>query len=160
MPDGSIDLLLVNGQVLCLDEAGTQHRPGFVAVSGSRIAALGPLATLDVQTQRAAKQLLDCQGCIVMPGLINCHTHLPMVYFRGIADDLPLDEWLRSYIWPAEAKYLTPQFCYEATRLAAAECIKGGVTCVNDMYLFAGSVAQALADPDPPSSKSRRPAPV
>jgi 5-methylthioadenosine/S-adenosylhomocysteine deaminase len=90
--------------------------------------------------------VIDCAGCIVMPGLINCHTHLPMVAFRGLADDLPLMEWLTKHIWPAEARQLSPQFCHDATLLAAAECIRGGVTCVNDMYLFERDVARALAD--------------
>jgi 5-methylthioadenosine/S-adenosylhomocysteine deaminase len=68
-----------------------------------------------------------------------------MVAFRGLADDLPLLEWLQRHIWPAETRLLSPQFCYDAALLAAAECIRGGVTCVNDMYLFAADVARALA---------------
>jgi 5-methylthioadenosine/S-adenosylhomocysteine deaminase len=138
------DLLLKHAQVLCMDAALTHYPDAFVAVKGADIAALGPLSVLPAGASAAAE--IDCAGCVVMPGLINAHTHLPMVYFRGMADDLPLTTWLEQHIWPAEAKYLNPDFVYEATLLAAAECLKGGVTCVNDMYLFAFDVARACAD--------------
>jgi 5-methylthioadenosine/S-adenosylhomocysteine deaminase len=94
----------------------------------------------------AAAQRIDCADCAVLPGLVNAHTHLPMSYFRGMADDLPLMTWLQQHIWPAEKQHLSPSFVYEATVFAAAECIKCGVTCVNDMYLFAADVARACAD--------------
>ncbi|MCC7478092.1 amidohydrolase [bacterium] len=134
-------ILLAGGHVLSMDSAGSQYPGGFVAIEGERISALGPAAEAP---PAQGWELIDCSGCIVMPGLINCHTHLPMVYFRGLADDLPLHEWLTGHIFPAEGAHLSPQFCHEATLLAAAECILGGTTCVNDMYLFADSVASAL----------------
>jgi 5-methylthioadenosine/S-adenosylhomocysteine deaminase len=138
------DLLLTNAHVLTMDTAFTQHPRGFVATQGADLAALGPMGACPPPQQ--AKQIIDCAGCVVMPGLINCHTHLPMAYFRGLADDLPLQTWLKKHIWPAEAKYLNSDFVYEVTQYAAAESIKGGVTCVNDMYPFAADVARACAD--------------
>jgi 5-methylthioadenosine/S-adenosylhomocysteine deaminase len=133
--------LLAGGLVLCMDAAGSQYPGGFVALEGERITGLGPAGAAP---DARGWELIDCRNCLVMPGLINCHTHLPMVYFRGIADDLPLHDWLTGHIFPAEGKHLSPQFCRDATLLAAAECIRGGTTCVNDMYLFAASVAEGL----------------
>lgn len=138
------DLLLTNAHVLTMDSAGTQHSPGFVAVMGSKIAATGPMDK--APPAKSAAEVMDCSGCVVLPGLINCHTHLPMVYFRGMADDLALMDWLNNHIWPAEQRFLTPDFVYQATQLAVAECIKSGVTCVNDMYIFAADVARACSD--------------
>lgn len=137
----SSKLLLAGGHVVCMDELGRQYPGGFVAVEGSRITALGPAAEAP---HAAGWELIDCAGCIVMPGLINCHTHLPMVYFRGLADDLPLHEWLTQHIFPAEGRHLSADFVHQATLLAAAECILSGTTCVNDMYLFELEVAHAL----------------
>jgi len=138
------NLLLTNARVLTFDDRFTQYSPGYVAVAGSSISGAGPM---DSAPQPGADtEVIDCGGCVVMPGLINCHTHLPMVYFRGMADDLPLMEWLEKHIWPVERKCLNPEFVYEATTFACAELIKGGVTCVNDMYLFASDVARAVSD--------------
>jgi 5-methylthioadenosine/S-adenosylhomocysteine deaminase len=138
------DLLLTNAHVLTMDADSTHYLPGFVAVKGAHITAVGPMDACPEAT--GAAQVIDCTDCAILPGLINSHTHLPMVYFRGLADDLPLQTWLSEHIWPAEGKHLSPEFCYHATRLAVAECLKSGVTCVNDMYLFASDVARACAD--------------
>ena len=138
-----IDLLLTNAHVLTMDDGAVQFPQGFVAVKGVLIAAVGPMDACPPVS--SAAQVIDCAGCAVLPGLINAHTHLPMVYFRSLADDLPLHTWLTEHIWPAEGKHLSPEFCYQATRLAVAECLKCGVTCVNDMYLFAADVARACA---------------
>lgn len=139
-----LDLLLTNAHVLMLDGESTQHLNGFVAVSGTKISALGPMA--DAPEARNGTQVIDCSGCVVMPGLINTHTHQPMVYFRGMADDIGLQDWLQKHIWPAEGKFLNPDFVYQASLLAAAESIKGGVTTINDMYPFALQVGKACAD--------------
>ncbi len=80
----------------------------------------------------------------IFPGLINSHTHLAMSAFRGFGDDLPLMTWLNNHIWPAEKKYVSPEFVYNYTLLSVAECIRSGVTCVNDMYFYANDVANAL----------------
>jgi 5-methylthioadenosine/S-adenosylhomocysteine deaminase len=140
------DLLLIGGHVVCMDEAGTQFTDGYLTTRGGRITSVRPLSSYREPAGLADYTVIDCSGCVIMPGLINCHTHLPMVYFRGLADDLELHTWLTQHIFPAEAKHLSPQFVYEATLLAAAECIRGGVTCVNDMYLFAAEVARALTE--------------
>jgi 5-methylthioadenosine/S-adenosylhomocysteine deaminase len=144
MEGAKCDLLFTNAHVLTMDEMGTQHRPGYVAVEGNTIMSLGPMSECPPSGQ--AGEVIDCAGCYVLPGLINCHTHLPMVYFRGMADDIALEPWLKEHIWPAERQFLNPEFVYEATLLAAAESLKCGVTCVNDMYIFADSVAQACRD--------------
>ena len=144
MDAGPYDLLLRNAHVLTMDPLRMQHASGFVAVRGSDIAAAGPMDACPPLP--SARQTIDCTGCVVLPGLINAHTHLAMAYFRGMADDLPLEVWLEQHIWPAEAQHLSPQFVYESTLLGAAECLKGGVTCVNDMYLFAADAARACAD--------------
>jgi len=144
MEGASYDILLLNAHVLTMDAAGTQYPQGFVAVTGREIASLGPMEKCP--PPESVRETIDCAGCVIMPGLVNCHTHLAMNYFRGMADDLPLVEWLEKHIWPAEAKYLTPDFVYDATLFAAAECLKCGVTCVNDMYIFAADVARACAD--------------
>lgn len=88
--------------------------------------------------------LIERKNCAIFPGLINTHTHLPMVLFRGIADDLPLMEWLNNHIWPAESKWLSDEFVYDATLLAAAEMIQSGTTCSNDMYFFSDKISEAL----------------
>ena len=89
--------------------------------------------------------MLDGEGKLAFPGFANCHTHLPMVLFRGLADDVPLDAWLREYVWPIEAK-LTPDDVYWCTLLALAESIRGGTTCVNDMYFHTDEVGRAVEE--------------
>lgn len=117
---------------------------GAVAVKGDAIVAVGEAAELG-QRYRAA-QVVDCAGHVIMPGLINCHTHLPMTLLRGLADDLRLDVWLYGYMLPAEQKFVSPEFVRLGAQLAAAEAIRSGVTCVNDMYYFEDSIAQTLAE--------------
>jgi 5-methylthioadenosine/S-adenosylhomocysteine deaminase len=127
-----------------MDGGLRQYASGHVATDGARIESIGPMS--DCPAAAGFKEVLDCAGCAVLPGLINAHTHLPMSYFRGLADDLPLMTWLTDHIWPAEGEHLSPEFCYHASRLACLESIKSGVSCVNDMYLFEKSVASAVAD--------------
>ncbi len=137
-------LLLTNAYVLSMDGALRQYASGYVATEGALITSVGPMS--ECPPASGFTEVLDCRDCAVLPGLINAHTHLPMTYFRGLADDLPLMSWLNDHIWPAEGEHLSPDFCYHATRLACLESIKSGVSCVNDMYLFAASVASAVAD--------------
>jgi 5-methylthioadenosine/S-adenosylhomocysteine deaminase len=101
--------------------------PGYVAVRDTRILAVGPVS--EIASKRfTAKQTIDAHGKVVLPGLINTHTHIPMVLFRGLADDLQLQEWLTKYIFPAEARNVTREFVRTGTRLGLAEMIRGGTT--------------------------------
>src|SRR4030042_4163785 len=85
---------------------------------------------------REAKEVIDASGCIVMPGLVNTHTHLPMVCFRGMADDLPLMQWLTNYIFPAESRFVNKKMVYEGAILAMVEMILSGTTTFCDAYFF------------------------
>jgi 5-methylthioadenosine/S-adenosylhomocysteine deaminase len=134
------DLLLTNAVVLTMDSQFTIHRPGAVAVTADSIAAVGPGA-LAYQ----AGETIDCGGRVVMPGLVNAHTHAPMTLLRGLADDLRLDVWLMGYMMPVERAFVSPGFVGLGTRLACAEMIRSGVTCFADMYYFEDAVADATA---------------
>ena len=92
-----------------------------------------------------ADEVIDASGKILIPGLVNTHTHLSMTLMRGLADDMPLDTWLNNYIWPVEAE-LNPEYCYAGALVACAEMIKSGTTCFNDMYFFMDHVAKAADD--------------
>jgi 5-methylthioadenosine/S-adenosylhomocysteine deaminase len=134
------DLLLTNALVLTMDEQFTIHRSSAVAIAGESIAAVGP----EAETCQAA-QTIDCQGRLVMPGLVNAHTHVPMSLLRGLADDLRLDVWLMGYMMPVEREFVNPDFVRLGTRLGCAEMIRSGVTCFADMYYFEEAIAEATA---------------
>ncbi len=134
------DLLLTNALVLSMDEHFTPYTPGAVAISGDAIVAIG-----DIAADYTAKQTVDCGGSVVMPGLVNAHTHAPMTLLRGLADDLRLDVWLMGYMMPVEREFVSPDFVTLGTGLACAEMIRSGITCFADMYYFEESVAQAAA---------------
>ena len=93
-----------------------------------------------------AAETIDCGGRVVMPGLVNAHTHVPMTLLRGLADDLRLDVWLMGYMMPVEREFVSPDFVRLGTRLGCAEMIRSGVTCFADMYYFEEAVAEATAD--------------
>jgi 5-methylthioadenosine/S-adenosylhomocysteine deaminase len=135
------DLLLTNAHVLTLDEAFTAFPSGAVAVEKGRILDVG-----DIAGKYTARESIDCRGRVVMPGLVNAHTHAPMSLLRGLADDLRLDVWLLGYMMPVEREFVRPDFVALGTRLACAEMIRSGTTCFADMYYFEDAVAQAAAD--------------
>ncbi|MFP4193304.1 MAG: amidohydrolase [Desulfosalsimonas sp.] len=135
----SQDLLIVNGTVVTMDEAGSVIENGAVAVSGDAIESVGPSEKVNPKN---AARIIDAKGGIIMPGLINTHTHASMTCFRGLADDMELMTWLNDYIFPAEAK-LTSDRVYTGALLACAEMMLSGTTCFSDMYLFEDSVAEA-----------------
>jgi 5-methylthioadenosine/S-adenosylhomocysteine deaminase len=139
----SVDILLVNAHVLTMDEELRQFSPGAVAVSGDNIAAVGPEYT--IQQEYRPVVTVDCGGKVLMPGLINAHTHVPMTLLRGLADDLRLDVWLMGYMMPVEREYVSPEFVRLGTSIACAELIRSGVTTFNDMYYFEEDVAKAAA---------------
>ena len=137
----SADLLISNGIVLTMDAADTRIEDGAVAVAGDRILAIGPASDF---TDWSVVRRIDAGGGIIMPGLINAHTHAAMTCFRGLADDLPLMTWLDDHIFPAEAQ-LDEETVYRGTLLACAEMIRSGTTCFCDMYLFEDAVARAAS---------------
>jgi 5-methylthioadenosine/S-adenosylhomocysteine deaminase len=139
-----VDTLFTNALVLTMDEKLNQHFPGAVAVKDDSIVAVG-LET-DLKKEYTAKETIDCGSNILMPGLINAHTHVPMTLLRGLADDLRLDVWLMGYMLPVEREFVSPEFVRLGTLLACAEQIRGGVTTFNDMYYYEDDVAQASAD--------------
>jgi 5-methylthioadenosine/S-adenosylhomocysteine deaminase len=134
------DLLITGGTVLTMDSARLILEDGSVAVKGDVIVAVGPRA--EIEAKYAASTQIDAHGKLVLPGFINGHTHVPMTLFRGLKDDVVLDDWLRKYIFPAEAKNVTEDFVRWGARLAAAEMIRGGITTFADMYYFEDAVAE------------------
>lgn len=137
------DLILVNGTVVTMNAAGKVFAPGVLALKGDSIMAVGP-ASLAGEVE--ATEVVDCAGQIVMPGLINAHTHAPMSLLRGLADDLRLDVWLHGYMLPVERAFVDETFCHWGTLLSCAEMIRAGVTCFADMYYHENAVAEAVAD--------------
>jgi 5-methylthioadenosine/S-adenosylhomocysteine deaminase len=136
------DTLIHNGTVLTADRSFTVITQGAVAVQQGCIEKVWALPA-DAPLP-AAREAVDAQGSIIMPGLINAHTHLPMALFRGLADDLPLQQWLNDHIFPAEAQHITPASVRLGTRLACAEMLLGGTTTCCDGYFLADSVAAEL----------------
>jgi 5-methylthioadenosine/S-adenosylhomocysteine deaminase len=134
------DLLLTNALVVTMDEHFSIHDTGAIAVSGGAILAVG-----DVAAGLDAAETIDCRGRVVMPGLVNAHTHAPMTLLRSLADDLRLDVWLMGYMMPVEREFVRPDFVRLGTALACAEMIRSGTTCFADMYYFEEEVAQAAA---------------
>jgi len=136
-------LLIVGGTVVTMDKDRRLIEDGAVAVKDGKIALVGTRA--DVTKNLRARQTIDATGKVVIPGLINTHTHVPMSLYRGIADDLDLQEWLTKYIFPAEAKNVNEEFVRAGTRLGLAEFIRGGTTTFCDMYYFEDAIADETA---------------
>ena len=140
-PSADSRLLLVSGgTVLTMDEEGTLIESGAVAIDGRRIAAVGSAAVLASRYPEA--RLIDAHGKIILPGLINAHSHVPMTLLRGVADDLPLTQWLNDVIFPAEAQFVDEEFVRWGTRLACLEMIRGGITTFVDMYYYEDAIAE------------------
>ena len=137
------DIIIRGGTVVTMDGASRVIENGAVAIKGERIAAVGPAS--EIAARYVAARVINAAGKVVMPGLINTHTHVPMVLFRGIADDLVLMEWLQKYIFPAEAKNVDEQFVRWGTRLGCLEMILGGTTTYVDMYYFEDAIADETA---------------
>jgi len=143
MPE-TIDILLTNALILTMDTDLTQYASGAVAVQGDSIVAVG--AEDEIKNNYSAQETIDCNGKVLMPGLINAHTHVPMTLLRGLADDLRLDVWLMGYMMPVEREFVSPEFVRLGTLLACAEQIRSGITTFNDMYYFEEDVAKAAAE--------------
>jgi 5-methylthioadenosine/S-adenosylhomocysteine deaminase len=138
-----VDLLVDGGTVVTMDSSRGILESGSIAVRGERILDIGPSG--DIRKRYDAKRVISAKGRIVLPGLINTHTHAPMSLFRGIADDLKLDEWLQKHIFPLEAKNVTKEFVRWGTALACLEMICSGTTTFADMYYFEDQVAEVTA---------------
>lgn len=134
------DLIISGGTVVTMDGGRTILEDGSVVVNGDEIAALGPGA--EIESRYQASRSIDARGKLVLPGFINGHTHVPMTLFRGLRDDVTLDDWLHNYIFPAEARNVNEAFVRWGTRLALAEQIRSGVTTFADMYYFEDAVAE------------------
>src|SRR5438105_2353532 len=135
----TVEIIVRGGTVVTMDGSHRVIEQGAVAVKKGRIVEVGKTAEID--RKYAAREVVNAAGKVVIPGLINGHTHVPMTLFRGIADDLDLQEWLTKYIFPAEAKNVNEQFVRAGTRLGLAEMIRGGTTTYCDMYYFEDAIA-------------------
>ncbi|CAN5844629.1 amidohydrolase [soil metagenome] len=139
-----VDLIVYNAIVVTMDGGARVLPKGAVAIRGNQIVAVE--AAEHIAAAYSAKDTIDAHGQIVMPGLINTHGHAPMVLYRGLADDLALMEWLEKYIFPAEAKTVSPAFVRAGTRLAVLEMIQSGTTAYTDMYYFEEETARVTRD--------------
>lgn len=138
-----VDLLVLGGTLVSMDKERRVIQDAGVAVLGGRIVEVG--SRRDISRAYAAQQTVNADGRIIIPGLINGHTHIPMTLFRGLADDLDLQDWLTKYIFPAEAKNVSEEFVRAGTRLGLAEMIRGGTTTYCDMYYFEDAIADETA---------------
>src|SRR6202790_5185073 len=141
---GAASLVVVGGTVITEDAARRVLSPGAVAINGTDIIDVDRPEVIARRYQAA--DTIEARDQIVLPGLINTHTHAPMVMYRGLADDLALMDWLQKYIFPAEAKTVSPEFVRIGTRLAALEMIESGTTTFADMYYFEEDIARATRD--------------
>src|SRR4051812_11179330 len=137
----TVSLIVTNGTVVTVDADRRIVEGGAVAIDGRDIVAVDTAAAIAARFR--GRDTVDAAGGVIMPGLVNTHTHAPMVLFRGLADDLALMDWLQKYIFPAEAKTVTPAFVRAGTRLAALEMIESGTTTYADMYYFEEEIARA-----------------
>jgi 5-methylthioadenosine/S-adenosylhomocysteine deaminase len=137
----SFDIVIKNGSILTMDAASSLINEGFIGIDGDSISYIGQGNGEAI----SAKKVIDAKGGIILPGLINGHTHAAMTLFRGLADDLPLMEWLNSYIFPAESR-INSDFVFIGTLLACAEMILSGTTSFCDMYLFEGDAVRACKE--------------
>jgi 5-methylthioadenosine/S-adenosylhomocysteine deaminase len=140
----SISCLFTNAVILTMDESMNLYEPGALAIENNLIIDVG--LNDEIVQKYTSPQVIDCMGKVLMPGLINAHTHAPMTLLRGLADDLRLEVWLMGYMMPVEREFVSPEFVRLGTSLACAEMIRSGVTCFADMYYFEEAVAQATAD--------------
>lgn len=140
----SVDILIHGGTIVTMNDHWDVIEEGALVIRGHEVLAIG--ATSDLKQRYHAEQMIDASGMVVMPGLVNAHTHAAMTLLRGLADDLRLDVWLMGYIMPVERDFVDSAFCRLGTQLACAEMIRGGVTTFADMYYFEADVAQATAE--------------
>lgn len=143
-PSTTADLLIKGGIVVTMDPTEALFEEGYVLVRNGRITAVGAMNT--ALPGDAVATVIDARGKLVMPGLINTHTHAAMACLRGLADDLPLKTWWEEYIFPVESRQVDPEFVYQGTMLAGIEMIKSGTTCFCDGYFFEAEAARAVTE--------------
>src|SRR5258708_7103026 len=148
----SVDLLVKGATIVTMDSNRRVLENGFLAVRGDEIVAIGQDVAAAFPKGLAAKQTIDATGKLIIPGLINGHTHIPMVLMRGLKDDVTLDDWPRKFIFPAEARNLTEDYSRWASRLALAEMIRSGTTTFADMYYFQDPEAEQTTTPGLPAA--------
>ena len=139
-PPRPIDLVINARYIVAVEPAGTLVDHALV-VDGGRIVDLGPSAA--IANGYAPRERVTLPAHVLIPGLVNAHTHAPMTLMRGIADDVPLKTWLEDHIWPCEGRHVSPEFVADGTLHAAAEMLRGGITCANDMYFYPDAAARA-----------------
>ena len=143
LPVTTVELRLDAAWIVPVEPRGV-YVDHSLLVDGDRIVALLPATEAD--RRYVARSRITLGRHVLIPGLVNAHTHAAMALFRGIADDVPLDVWLEQHIWPREGRFAAPDFVYDGARLAVAEMLKGGITCCNDMYFFPEATARACLD--------------
>lgn len=143
MSKQALDLLIANGTLLTMDKTKRKIKNGAIAIRDGKIVSIG---TMDQYANSRPSETLDAQGGIVLPGLVNAHTHLPMSIFRGLADDLPLDIWLNEHMFPAEAEYVNPKSVQSGTMLSCAEMLLSGTTTCCDGYFHEDAVAKTVKE--------------
>jgi 5-methylthioadenosine/S-adenosylhomocysteine deaminase len=134
------DLIVTGGLIVSMNPARTIYQDASIAIKNDSILAIAPRA--EIEAKYISTHTIDARGKLILPGFINGHTHVPMTLFRGLHDDVTLNDWLYKYIFPAEAKNVNEEFVRWGTRLAAAEQIRSGVTTFADMYYFEDAVAE------------------
>ena len=139
-----VDLLLTNAHIVTMNESFQVYPEGALAIADGEIAAVGDAK--DLAAELDATEVVDCEGKVLIPGLINAHTHAAMTMLRGLADDRRLDVWLLGYMMPVEREFVNPEYCRLGTMIACAEMIRSGITCFADMYYFEDTVAEAVAE--------------
>src|SRR5689334_11311349 len=137
------DLIVLPRWLVPIEPANTVLEDHALVVRDGRIVDLGPADA--VRGAWRARETLSLPSHALMPGLVNIHTHAAMSLLRGLADDLPLMDWLQNHIWPAEGAHVSAAFCEDGVRLACAEFIRGGITCFNDMYMFPDVTARVAS---------------
>jgi len=146
MDNSGLDILIEGGTLLTMSESMNVIENPAIGIKDGRIAFVVQKKDVPGKDTYTAKTVLNASGSVIMPGLINTHTHLPMVCFRGLADDLPLMEWLNNHIFPAEARFVNRDMVYAGSMLAIAEMILSGTTMFCDAYFYESSVARAAVD--------------
>ena len=139
----SADTLVEGRWVIPVEPEGVVLEHHTVVVDGGRIEAIVPHAR--ARSDYTANHTVELREHVLMPGLVNTHTHAGMTLMRGIADDLPLMRWLEEHIWPVESRWVSDEFVRDGTTLAVAEMLRGGTTCFNDMYFYPGDAGRAAA---------------